>query len=567
MSRRAVGSLLAVLVLALIAAPTAGAVLITERVDLDTYVRSDFPATAFDTAGNLDGDSFTDNTLLYIDGSPIRRSLLKFTNVPASLNGVTAATLRIYVQFNTTQGYDVRAASCDWTGATTYNTAPAQGAIVGSKPSDPTGWNDITLSSATYGTIAAGGTICFEVSKAGVDWGYFQGLENAGTNEAQLVFNQADAPPPPPVGEPNADGDALVDDEDQCPTVAASTITGCATGTIRYISPTGTDSGACTLTAPCRSWTFADNLVTSPGDAIVARGGTYTNQGGSWGGANGTSAARVAFRNYPGETPVFDGSGCDCSFMGFTARDYTLIKGLSIQNYTFHGIWMGYSGSGTNYSSFNIVRGLTITHVGYPGAQRFEHPLYLSYGNTDLIVENNLIRDTPGALIHGYHGPGIQRAEIRNNILDTGYWGMLFRDGARDIHIYNNTVRNITGEGCIEVTTGGQGETGDTGSYNPVVRNNIVANCAQGIASSGATNPTIDHNTCFNVGLNPGTLGCGANALTSDPMFVGATDYHLQTGSPSRDSGYSGAGIPSADRDGTARPQGAGVDRGAYEQG
>jgi hypothetical protein len=44
----------------------------------------------------------------------------------------------------------------------------------------------------------------------------------------------------------------------------------------------------------------------------------------------------------------------------------------------------------------------------------------------------------------------------------------------------------------------------------------------------------------------------------------GAGDYHLQAGSPAIDKGFS-TSAPLTDFDGKARPQGAGVDIGAYE--
>jgi len=47
-------------------------------------------------------------------------------------------------------------------------------------------------------------------------------------------------------------------------------------------------------------------------------------------------------------------------------------------------------------------------------------------------------------------------------------------------------------------------------------------------------------------------------------FIIDAGDYHLQSGSPALDAGLS-AGAPSIDIDGTSRPQGQGIDIGAYE--
>jgi hypothetical protein len=74
-----------------------------------------------------------------------------------------------------------------------------------------------------------------------------------------------------------------------------------------------------------------------------------------------------------------------------------------------------------------------------------------------------------------------------------------------------------------------------------------------------------DYNILYNLqnGLPPGT-----HDLTTDPVLVDETletfDGHLLTGSPAIDSGTS-QGAPDDDLEGRVRPQGAGVDRGAYE--
>ncbi len=62
----------------------------------------------------------------------------------------------------------------------------------------------------------------------------------------------------------------------------------------------------------------------------------------------------------------------------------------------------------------------------------------------------------------------------------------------------------------------------------------------------------------------------GTGNLYGDPLFVRPAfgtegDYHLQDGSPGIDSGEA-SGAPSLDISGTSRPQGGGVDIGAYER-
>ncbi len=78
---------------------------------------------------------------------------------------------------------------------------------------------------------------------------------------------------------------------------------GSLTGTVRYVSPTGSDSATGTASAPLRTLARAEALSNS-GDSIVLRGGTYPIT---------SNETRIQTPNltvvaYPGEVPVFDGS-------------------------------------------------------------------------------------------------------------------------------------------------------------------------------------------------------------------------------------------------------------------
>ncbi|XVV16510.1 carbohydrate-binding domain-containing protein [Actinoplanes sp. CA-131856] len=59
--------------------------------------------------------------------------------------------------------------------------------------------------------------------------------------------------------------------------------------------------------------------------------------------------------------------------------------------------------------------------------------------------------------------------------------------------------------------------------------------------------------------------GIAPSSATADPLFVSATDFHLQTGSPAKNRGVSAYGV-TTDLDGLPRLYGSGVDAGAYER-
>jgi Divergent InlB B-repeat domain/CARDB/Right handed beta helix region len=84
-----------------------------------------------------------------------------------------------------------------------------------------------------------------------------------------------------------------------------------------------------------------------------------------------------------------------------------------------------------------------------------------------------------------------------------------------------------------------------------------------------ATGSTVRFSgTAINGGLWFGHSGQGANSRAADPLYAGAAsdDFHPLASSPLIDAGSSAA-APAVDFDGTARPQGAAADIGAYEAG
>jgi predicted outer membrane repeat protein len=76
----------------------------------------------------------------------------------------------------------------------------------------------------------------------------------------------------------------------------------------------------------------------------------------------------------------------------------------------------------------------------------------------------------------------------------------------------------------------------------------------------------LDAVPCSQVTGGNGGLFCGNGNLAGQPGFVDAAngDFRLAVGSVARDAGLSN-GAPAADFNGTPRPQGAGVDLGAFE--
>ena len=100
-------------------------------------------------------------------------------------------------------------------------------------------------------------------------------------------------------------------------------------------------------------------------------------------------------------------------------------------------------------------------------------------------------------------------------------------------------------------------------NYDNKMVNCIVKDAANLFTGSETLNFSYSYSDFFNNGF---AMPAGTGNTSNNPLFVDEAggDYHLQAVSPCIDAGTSN-NAPSEDIDGTARPQGAGFDMGAYE--
>lgn len=150
-------------------------------------------------------------------------------------------------------------------------------------------------------------------------------------------------------------------------------------------------------------------------------------------------------------------------------------------------------------------------------------------------VADNLIHGNTSGEVSGIYvwARGENRIDLENNTIafNSGNIGMYLRaETSSDvISVYNTIVwghpydiiRYMGGNGMI------------TGGYN-----------------------------CYQTGRSDLT---SANDVTRFPGFIGNEDFHLKEGSPCIDAGIDDYGVPATDLDGIRRPQGRGIDLGAFE--
>ena len=128
--------------------------------------------------------------------------------------------------------------------------------------------------------------------------------------------------------------------------------------------------------------------------------------------------------------------------------------------------------------------------------------------------------------------------------------------GARVTASASASFANLTVAGCVHEGMWIDGQAD--------LKNSILVDNDIGVSCPGACDE--DYNLLWNNNVNYDRTEAGQNDLNSDPAFVNAAndDYHLRSESPAKDAGLESAAAE-FDMEGRARPQGDGVDLGAYE--
>lgn len=191
----------------------------------------------------------------------------------------------------------------------------------------------------------------------------------------------------------------------------------------------------------------------------------------------------------------------------------------------------------------------------------------------DLHVHDNLIHD---AICDGINfatvNPDLGTVEAYNNVVYHVGTGPQPGDGAANyacvnaasssgpanaVQIYNNTMYDCGGQKTVD-------SGGLSLSTKTVMTNNIVYQVSGEtlLTQVGGTNLSGSNNLWFGAGNVPSQT---TGNLTTDPLLLNPSiaDFHLQATSPAIDAGKLLS--LSTDFDGIKRPQGAGIDIGAYE--
>ena len=253
-----------------------------------------------------------------------------------------------------------------------------------------------------------------------------------------------------------------------------------------------------------------------------------------------------------------------------------------------HGIYFSNSGDRVqirgNYCHDNNASGIQINSD--PAQQVGAYGTRGDGITQDSVIENNWCEGNGTAGGAGLNFASIRNCDIRNNLIvnNLGQTGIALWDdgfsssyGSMNNRIYHNTVVFQSGIGrfCLSMLNGSTGND---------IKNNIFIGGARGAiswSSNSLSGTTADYNICRSIGswsiYENDTTSTGytlpqwqalisgaANSVTTAPVFNGATDFSLATGSAGRDDGDSTLGVTTA-HDGASRPTGGGFDRGCFE--
>ena len=271
-------------------------------------------------------------------------------------------------------------------------------------------------------------------------------------------------------------------------------------GSTFYVAKSGNDNNSGSFTAPWLTIQHAANSVTA-GATVYVESGVY-NESVHFP-ASGTASNYIRFTNYPGQTPVIDGTGLSVNgtqgLINIVNQSYITVNGFEIRNYTTSssgstptGIWVRGSGSGVQLLN-NLVHNITtkseksgnafgiavygtsstpITHITISGNQVYS----LKTGNSEsLVVDGNVTYFTiRNNIVHDNDNIGIDAIGFEGV-------GPSGSDQAKYGLVSGNTVYNITSYG------------------NPAYGNQYSAD---GLYCDGCAYTIFERNTIHNCDLN-----------------------------------------------------------------
>jgi hypothetical protein len=240
-------------------------------------------------------------------------------------------------------------------------------------------------------------------------------------------------------------------------------------GKTYYVSTSGNDNNAGTLSAPWRTIQKAANTVQA-GDTVQVRAGTYNEIVTMKTSGNATSGY-ITFQNYPGEAPILDGTGLAAGgqtglFSLEGTFNYIIIQGFEIRNFSSSTkgkvpVGIDFEGAGTNIEILsNHIHNIAQTLTSCNAANALAIALYGTQApasiNNVTLYGNEIDHNTTGCSENVSFDGNVQYWVMVNNKVhdgdnigldNIGFEGVSPNstyDQARDGWVFLNTIYNIS---------------------------------------------------------------------------------------------------------------------------
>jgi hypothetical protein len=240
-------------------------------------------------------------------------------------------------------------------------------------------------------------------------------------------------------------------------------------GVTYYVSTSGLDTNAGSLSAPWRTIQHAANSVHA-GDTVQVRAGTY-NEIVTMATSGNATSGYITFQNYPGEAPIVDGTGLVAGgqtglFSLEGTFNYIVIQGFEIRNFSSSTrgkvpVGIDFEGAGSNIEILgNHIHNIVQTLGSCNAANALGVALYGTQAPTAIsnvtFYGNQIDHNTTGCSENVSFDGNVQYWVMGNNSVhdgdnigldNIGFEGVSPNsayDQARDGWVFQNTVYNIT---------------------------------------------------------------------------------------------------------------------------
>lgn len=210
--------------------------------------------------------------------------------------------------------------------------------------------------------------------------------------------------------------------------------------------------------APWATFTKAAGSAKA-GDTVYVKDGIYYEAGEIRVANSGTSAAPITFTNFPGHSPILDGSNTSAGkFLHLRGVDYVIIDGFEIRDTYQYAVWVD--------GSYNIIRNSKVHLAGRDGGNRNGITLKKEVGGGEYnTITGNELYD------NSWNGLSVESCNFT-----TISWNKTYRNGHQGINVFPNTATFTGYEQGNDIIYNTSYENVETGIYTRYQKNNLVAN-------------------------------------------------------------------------------------------